>query len=401
MFRILNGFHDPSRWVSPLLMMSLLGASLVGPTAVAASNSARDGMPAWHERERGADVVYFDVTWGNNHFVAAGQSTFRVSSDGLAWTSIIPSTLDNMLDVLFVDGRFYAVGYLEGPLLDSLDGTNWNTINVGEVNRQGTSLAKGNGRLVMAGYDHVAYQGAAWVSMDGGQNFTQFFPGVTTIQDIVFDGRRFAAVGHEYGNGRILLSEDGESWNIVTSVSLPQLRGIARGRGLLVVVGMGGVIATSPDGTTWTNRQSGTDVTLVAIAYGNGLFVATGEDGVILVSGDGITWAKATSGTTDLLRGIGFGANTFIAVGDNSPDSDQYIILQSDVIPPLDTRGDLDGDDWVTLKDIIIGCQVLTGMSPSSLRPDYIGSPADVDGDDRVGPAEAIHGLRRVAGITG
>jgi hypothetical protein len=96
---------------------------------------------------------------------------------------------------------------------------------------------------------------------------------------------------------------------------LGNLRGVARGAGVVVAVGVGGLILTSPDGITWTTRASGTSVELLAITFGTGQFVATGYAGTILISADGVGWTSQASGTTQYLSGVAYDPEGFVAVG--------------------------------------------------------------------------------------
>jgi len=54
--------------------------------------------------------------------------------------------------------------------------------------------------------------------------------------------------------------------------------------------------------------------------------------------------------------------------------------------------GDIDGDDTVDLKDIIIGLQVLTNVAGSGYR-----AAADINGDGRIGLEEVVHILKEIS----
>ena len=58
-------------------------------------------------------------------------------------------------------------------------------------------------------------------------------------------------------------------------------------------------------------------------------------------------------------------------------------------------KGDVNGDDLVDLKDAIIAMQVLSGISPQST----ILPAADVDGNGKIGMAEAIYVMQQAAGL--
>jgi hypothetical protein len=63
-------------------------------------------------------------------------------------------------------------------------------------------------------------------------------------------------------------------------------------------------------------------------------------------------------------------------------------------------RGDLDRSYRIDMADALIAMAVLSRAPlPSSLRPDYVTSGADVNGDNRVGIAELIYILQRLANL--
>lgn len=80
------------------------------------------------------------------------------------------------------------------------------------------------------------------------------------------------------------------------------------------------------------------------------------------------------------------------------PDDAQLDIGAYENSPAM-VVGDLNADSSVDITDSIIALRILVGLSSSELRQDYAASGADVDGDDRVGLAEVIHGLQTAAGV--
>lgn len=61
-----------------------------------------------------------------------------------------------------------------------------------------------------------------------------------------------------------------------------------------------------------------------------------------------------------------------------------------------DTKGDIDGNCEVELKDAVLSLLALTGSSGLSIRPDYNQSVADVDSNDKVGLPETIYILNSI-----
>lgn len=67
-------------------------------------------------------------------------------------------------------------------------------------------------------------------------------------------------------------------------------------------------------------------------------------------------------------------------------------------------KGDLNDDVMVNLADAIIALKVLAGIAPSSggsggIRADYAISGADVNDDNKIGLAEIIYIIQKVAGM--
>ena len=71
----------------------------------------------------------------------------------------------------------------------------------------------------------------------------------------------------------------------------------------------------------------------------------------------------------------------------------------SDFVRISSLPGDLNNDNGVDLTDVILGLQILAGLPPAMFHPLYAIAGIDVNGDGRAGIAEAVHGLRDVAGL--
>ena len=110
-------------------------------------------------------------------------------------------------------------------------------------------------------------------------------------------------------SGIILSSSDnGTSWDNVTTVTNQTFSGVAYGNDTFVVVGNSGTILSSSDnGTTWDNRtnSSVTSNYLRHVGFGNDVFVAVGGNGTIVTSSDnGTTWTSRTSGFSSTLYNV-------------------------------------------------------------------------------------------------
>ena len=60
-------------------------------------------------------------------------------------------------------------------------------------------------------------------------------------------------------------------------------------------------------------------------------------------------------------------------------------------------RGDIDGSGIVDMVDAVLALQLLTGLNPSGIRPDYASSGADVNGDGKIGIEEVLYIMEKEA----
>lgn len=65
----------------------------------------------------------------------------------------------------------------------------------------------------------------------------------------------------------------------------------------------------------------------------------------------------------------------------------------------LHVPGDLNADGQASVSDAIVALQVLAGMSPSALDPEWAVAGGDVDGDFTAGLAEAVYALQWSAAV--
>jgi hypothetical protein len=73
--------------------------------------------------------------------------------------------------------------------------------------------------------------------------------------------------------------------------------------------------------------------------------------------------------------------------------SDTIVVLDNDQ-PTNNTRGDVDHNQSIDLRDVILSLQITSGLTPEWLYPD-----ADVNGDEHIGLAEALYALQVLAGL--
>lgn len=173
-------------------------------------------------------------------------------------------------------------------------------------------------RVVAAGF------GGSVVTKTG-ENGVWIFTRLPTeaVSDVVWTGRDFVATGQ----GWIGHSPNGLSWT-----SVPKLKSdtpytaVAHGRDTVVVLLHREILVTKdPLRAKWTKKRLpvgkdsyGRILPMEDIAYGKGLFVVVGPDGTVATSPDAIKWTGRSSRTEESLRSVEFNGSVFIATGDNA-----------------------------------------------------------------------------------
>jgi hypothetical protein len=241
-----------------------------------------------------SEAVYSSsLAFGNGQFVRVGdRGTILTSTNGISWYQGSSGTTNDLQAIAFAGDRFVAVGWEGSTLLTSTNGTDWDQLKPpsGFYGYNGFSMAYGNGRFVMVGWEFAATStnGVDWVQ-----------------QPLPVDG--YPANSIAFGNGQFVLvggceicwpqvpdltSLDGASWTVEqgTESTLNAVTSVAFGGGRFVAVGgwdLGPntrIIMTSADGVHWDRLESSSS-SLWSVAYGNGHFVAVGNFETILESG--------------------------------------------------------------------------------------------------------------------
>jgi len=223
------------------------------------------------------------------------------------------------------DNLSYSTTYLTRVTTGAKD-SNGNTLSSQYESTNGfktsvTFVIVGDSGLILSSSDN----GATWDNMTSGVS--------TNLASVAYGGGTFVVGGN---SGVILTSTNastwisetsgGNSWSAVSDGVSDNLSGTAYGNDLHVISGVSGTILTSSDnGSSWTSQTSGTSEIIWDVTYDNNIFVSVSDNGLIYTSGDGTTWTPRTSGTSSPLRGVTYGNSTFVAVGNagkiyTSPD---------------------------------------------------------------------------------
>jgi hypothetical protein len=76
-------------------------------------------------------------------------------------------------------------------------------------------------------------------------------------------------------------------------------------------------------------------------------------------------------------------------------DAQEPVFSSASITVAVSGGGDINADGVIDLVDVILSLQILTHTTPQS----NITLTGDVDNDQNIGVAEAIYGLRSVAGL--
>jgi hypothetical protein len=105
--------------------------------------------------------------------------------------------------------------------------------------------------------------------------------------------------------------------------------------------------------------------------------------------------SPGTYGMTASANGYDAGSYSTVELGQGTLVTKNFALVPSGTSYP----GDIDGNGRVDLGDAIIALKVLAGMDSAGLiRPTYPNSGADVDGDQKVGSAEAVYVMQEISG---
>ncbi len=276
-------------------LVSVYGATLGLNTAA--------GVAEWTASATNQQV--FSAVYGNGVFVGYNSlSRLTYSTDGITWTQVDGFALPSILIAYGANG-FICGGF--GTYRLSTDGVTWSS-NVSPLNAD--TPAYGSGRYVMVDYAETE-DDLPWTSSYAySTNGTSWTSGSTSINDelgisVAFVGSYFFALCQ---SGAIHRSSDGVTWTagsvLPSWVEQKYKGGITYAFGNYYIQTRTGLIYSSADGLTFSAT---TFQFAAAINYGDGIFF----DGSFLWASiltttvgrndhaytrDGITWAEVTNG---------------------------------------------------------------------------------------------------------
>ena len=171
------------------------------------------------------------------------------------------------------------------------------------------------------------------------------------LSGILFGNNNFVGVG---STGKIVRSTDnGSTFDNVTSSTTNDLYGVVFGNNTFVAVGDNGTIVKSTDnGSSFSSVTSPTINYLSGVVFENDTFVAVGNSGNIVRSTDnGTTWDNVTSPITN-----GYSMSFTKQLGTTSTDIGRGVAIDSsnNIYVTGYTEGGLDGNTHLGIEDIFL-----------------------------------------------
>jgi photosystem II stability/assembly factor-like uncharacterized protein len=183
----------------------------------------------------------------------------------------------------------------------------WNEVRVG-VASPGPDWVEGNSRNLYFKNSRSIEQISTWATRASGTT--------TNLRGVAFGNGVWVLVGDA---GVLRTSTDTITWVTQNSqFGTSGIESVAFGNGLFVAVGIGGTLRTSTNGVAWVTQTSQFGAsTIRGLAFANSLWIAGGVGGTLRTSTNGVSWATQTSqfGSTTI-RAVAFGNGVFFAVGD-------------------------------------------------------------------------------------
>ena len=253
-----------------------------------------------------------DVYWNGKQFLVVGnRGKYLTSDNGQDW--VIGPTIKRAsgsdytehLEGIAWNGSMYAVVSNSGNILTTKDAKSWNIVSTGTG---GTfySIAW-NGSMFVA----VGAGGSVVISKDANTwtSIATGIEGISYLDDIIWDGNKFIAVGQSSDCARIITSTNGVKWSLVhkSSVYNTSLRSVIYTGSQYISVGgyfyNDSTVLRSVDGSNWIQESKTKADAIYDIVWNGSQFVAVGMRGLILVSdpqpqGGGVSVAIPTAAPT-------------------------------------------------------------------------------------------------------
>lgn len=149
---------------------------------------------------------------GNGTFVSIDNNNIVFSKDCINWDTVVSdSKTYTFKKVIWGNNEFMILA--ENPklttsttILRSEDGIKWDAVQDEDTKKYISSIIWAGNKYIAVGYKVLltSDNGTEWTKQDIGD--------ATFLNDAIYDGKQYVAVGGYCGSGRILKSPDGVTW---------------------------------------------------------------------------------------------------------------------------------------------------------------------------------------------
>ena len=294
------------------------------------TSNLQDFVSTTYTNDTSVNVQWISaIAYGDGMYVAVDESFNAVGSiDGTNWNIPLLTSDINICanDITYGNNVFVAVGDSGYVGVIPNDGTE-GTIFQSDVFNSRTlyGVTYGNGRFIAVGYDNSAYSignGNTWTAMTG-------LSSSVVYNSVAYTKGMFVAVGED---GYYAVSTDGTSWTEMTTGDDTSLYDVCAGKNIngdvFVFVGEKGSVYYTYDGV---NIKSGFDYygenfteDLCSVAYGHDRFIAVGFNGACRFTTGARRWANVGGLDSDKYENVAYGNGKFVAVPYRNSTSTLY-----------------------------------------------------------------------------
>ncbi|QEL17923.1 hypothetical protein [Limnoglobus roseus] len=239
------------------------------------------------------DGVFVGVGYGGRRIVSTDGKAWSITAE---WAEKGGDDSDNLLSVVFAQGKFVAVGggtpkrdkAVGGHILTSKDGREWKEVHTAKFRVH--PVLYGNDRFVAGGPNRNFLHSADGETWKDGAKLTE--GKASHFRHGAFGNGVFVFIGNAGGNSPttwVAVTKDGEKLDHI-AIDLPVVRDLTFANGRFVAVGPDGLRMTSADGVKWEHTVKQDGLELNSVVWTGEQFLASGGK-TPFTSKDGVTWA--------------------------------------------------------------------------------------------------------------
>lgn len=307
-----------------------------------------NGGSSWIEVSAvsGNSVYHIEFTPTGIAYIGTDNSVWKSSDDGASWTqldldigandTVLAVAIDPADENTVYIGVSAALGYQDQNVLRSTDaGSTWTDItpNVSSMGCTGIAINPNDSDNIAAVFSGSFSGGAAWVTTDGGSNWTNCSSGLpgNPLNDVAHDGTRILVCGGmAFGSQEVGLyasSDNGETWTALhdgswTSLYINDIEVDANDVDTVYVAARGGVFKSVDGGATWEFGIGGSSALMVdSIRLDPG-----SSTSLFLGASSAAVWRSTDAGEEFLPSSVGIGQLDVYSVAVNPLDVDELAI---------------------------------------------------------------------------